>query len=130
MSDVERNKALVHRLIEVVNAGDLSALSEVAIGQIAEAAAGWIGPFRASFPDFQMEIADLIAEGDKVVGHFRCSGTHEGEWRGIAATGRRFEKVDEIYVFRVEDGKLASVTAVVEDDLSRLRQLGLAAPDR
>jgi ketosteroid isomerase-like protein len=127
MSDVEHNKALIHRLIEVVNAATLSALSAVVVGEVAEAAVGWIGPFRASFPDFEMEVADLIAEGDKVVGHFKCSGTHQGKWRGIAATGRRFENVDEIYIFRVEGGRLASVTAVVEDDLSRLRQLGLVA---
>jgi predicted ester cyclase len=68
---------------------------------------------------------DVIAEGDKVVGYFRCSGTHKGKWRGHAPTGRRFEAVDEVYIFRVADGKLASALAVVEDNLTRLRQLGL-----
>jgi hypothetical protein len=37
---------------------------------------------------------------------------------------RRFENVDKIYLFRVRNGKLAEA-AGVEDDLSRLRQLGL-----
>ncbi len=72
-----------------------------------------------------MEVVDVIAEGDKVVGHFKCSGTHEGEWRGVPATGRRFENVDEVYIFRIQGEKLASATAVVEDDLTRLRQLGI-----
>lgn len=121
----ERHTSLVRRLTEIVNAGDMSALPEVARGQVAEAAEGWIGPFRESFPDFQMELADVIAEGDKVVGHFRCSGAHDGEWRGLPATGRRFEDVDEIYIFRVEGDRLASATAVIEDNLTRLRQLGL-----
>lgn len=67
----------------------------------------------------------MIAEADKVVGHFRCSGTHEGEWRGIPPSGRRFENVDEIYIFAVADGRLASALAVVEDNLARMRQLGL-----
>ena len=49
-----------------------------------------------------MDVVDVVAEADKVVGHFKCSGTHEGEWRGHPATGRRFQDVDEIYVFRVE----------------------------
>jgi predicted ester cyclase len=119
------SKALVRRLVEIVNAGDLEALEEVASGQIAEAARGWIGPFRDSFPDFQMDISDLIAEGDKVVGHFKCSGTHRGEWRGITPSGRRFQDVDEIYIFRVEGGKLSAATAVVEDNLTRMRQLGI-----
>lgn len=125
MSSPETNKHLVRRLIEIVNTGDLGAIREVAAGGIARDAERWIGPFRESFPDFRMEIVDVIAEDDKVVGHFRCSGTHQGEWRGRAATGRRFEDVDEIYVFRVEDGKLASTLAIVEDNLTRLRQLGI-----
>ncbi len=71
-----------------------------------------------------MEIVDLIAEGDKVVAHFRCSGTHRGEWLGVPATGRRFEQVNEIYVFTVRGGKLVSALGV-EDNLTRMRQLGI-----
>jgi ketosteroid isomerase-like protein len=120
------NKALVRRLVDEVVAGrNLDALDELAEGQIAEDAKRWVGPFREAFPDFAMEIVELIAEGDTVVAHFHCSGTHVGEWLGHAPTGRRFERVDEIYIFRVRDGRLAGATAV-EDNLSRLRQLGLA----
>jgi predicted ester cyclase len=36
-----------------------------------------------------MEIVDLIAEGEKVVGRFRCSGTHLGEAWGIEDTRSR-----------------------------------------
>jgi predicted ester cyclase len=125
MPKARDNKALVCRLVEIVNDRDLDSLEEVASGEIAEQARGWIGPFRDSFPDFRMEVEDVIAEGDKVVGYFKCSGTHRGAWRGRPPTGRRFEEVDEIYIFRVEDGKLAAATAVVEDNLTRLRQLGL-----
>jgi hypothetical protein len=125
MSDPEQNKTLVRRLVEIVNSGDLEALGEVAGGEIAEQAAGWIGPFRESFPDFRMDVVDVIAEDDKVVGVFKCSGTHQGDWRGHKASGRRFEGVDEIYVFRVEDGRLSRTLAVVEDNLTRMRQLGI-----
>ena len=83
----------------------------------------WIGPFRESFPDFEMRIVDLVAEGDKVVAHFRCSGAHRGEWQGISPTGKRFTDVDEIYIFRISNGRLAGFTAV-EDNLTRLQQLG------
>jgi predicted ester cyclase len=122
---LEQNKALVLRLVEAVNRSDLDVLDEVADGEIARAARRWIGPFRESFPDFSMEMVDLIAEGDKVVAHFLCSGTHQGEWQGVPATGRRFERVDEIYIFQIANGKLAGAIAV-EDNLSRLRQLGIA----
>jgi hypothetical protein len=69
-------------------------------------------------------IVDLIAGDDKVVAHFRCSGTHRGEWLGLPATGRRFERVDEIYIFEVRDSKLVSAVGV-EDNLNRMRQLGI-----
>jgi predicted ester cyclase len=123
----DHNKRLVHRLVEIVNDRDFESVDEVATGQIARDVRRWVGPFRESFPDFQMELLDVIAEGDKVVGYFKCSGTHEGEWRGHAPTGRRFESVDEVYIFRVDNGKLASALAVVEDNLTRLTQLGLLA---
>ena len=125
LTTMDHNKRLVHRLVEIVNEGDLDAITEVADGQIADEAQRWIGPFRESFPDFRMEVVDVIAEDDKVVGHFKCSGTHEGEWRGHEPSGRHFEGVDEVYIFKVADGKLASAVAVVEDNLTRLRQLGL-----
>jgi hypothetical protein len=79
--------------------------------------------FRA-FPDFEIEIADLIAEGDKVVAHFRCSGTHGGQRLGVPATGRRFERVDESNIFEVRGGKLISALGV-EDNRTRMRQLGI-----
>jgi predicted ester cyclase len=121
----EQNKALVRRLVEeAINAQNLDLVDELANGQLADAAKRWIGPFRASFPDFAMSIVELIAEGDTVVGHFRCTGTHLGEWNGIPPTGKRFHDIDEIYIFRVRNGKLDAFDAV-EDNLTRLRQLGL-----
>ena len=125
MTNDDRNKGLVRRLVEIVNERDFGSIDEVATGQIASEAKRWVGPFTESFPDFHMEVVEVIAESDKVVGYFKCSGTHQGEWRGHAPTGRRFEAVDEVYIFNVEDGKLASAVAVVEDNLTRLRQLGL-----
>lgn len=121
----EDNKLLVRRLVEEAVAGrNLDVLDEVAAGEFAEVAKRWVSPFQSAFPDFEMQIVDLIAEGDKVVAQFKCSGTHRGEWLGVPATGRRFENVDEIYVFCVQDGRLVSALGV-EDNLSRLRQLGI-----
>jgi predicted ester cyclase len=122
---VEDNKALVRRLVhEVVTQHNPDVLDQVAEGQFARLARRWISPFQNAFPDFHMEIVDLIGEGETVVAHFKCSGTHQGQWLGAAPTGRRFENVDEIYIFHVRDGKLSSAIGV-EDNLTRLRQLGL-----
>jgi predicted ester cyclase len=125
----ENNKRLVRRLVEEALARhDPDVVDEIATGEFAQAAKRWVSPFRGAFPDFKMQIIELIAEGDTVVAHFRCSGTHRGEWLGVPATGRRFENVDEIYIFRVTDGKLSSATGV-EDNLTRMRQLGIRATD-
>jgi predicted ester cyclase len=122
----EENKLLVRRLVErAVGERNIDVLDELAAGEFAEVAKHWVRPFRSAFPDFEMEIVELIAEGDRVVAHFRCSGTHRGEWLGVPATGRRFENVDEIYIFRVSDGKLVAAIGV-EDNLARLRQLGIS----
>ena len=122
----EQNKLLIRRLVEeAVNPGNLAVLDDVAEGEFAVAARRWIGPFRDSFPDFAMEIVDLVADGEKVAAHFRCSGTHLGEWMGRPPTGRRFQDVDEIYIFQVSGGKLASAFGV-EDNVARMRQLGFS----
>ena len=39
---------------------------------------------------------------------FSCSATHLGEWRARSCpTGRRFERVDEVAIFRLPDGRIA-----------------------
>ncbi len=122
---IEVNKALVRRLIdEVMTGGRLELIHQIYTPDMAGPARRWIEPFRAAFPDFSMEIVQLVAEGSTVVGRFRCSGTHLGDWRGHAATGRRFERIDEVYFFEVHDGRIARAWGL-EDTLSRLRQLGL-----
>ena len=125
MTRSERNKEVVRRLVdEVINAGRMDAIDELYAPTLAPAAKRWIAPFRASFPNVRMEVVDLIVEGDKVVGRFTCSGTHLGEWRGHAPTGRRFEAVDEVYIFRLREGRIVHAWGL-EDTLGRLEQLGL-----
>ena|SRR6516162_9959925 len=102
----EGNKQLVRRLVEeAVQRRNLDVLDQIEAGEFAEIARRWVSPFRSAFPDIEMSV-DLVAESEKVVAHFKCSGTHRGEWLGVPATGRRFENVDEIYIFRVAGGRL------------------------
>lgn len=117
-------KAVVRRFVEVMNTGDLEPLAEVCEPELAKRLRGWIAPFLRSFPDMRMEVVELVAEGERVVGRFRCSATHRGRWRGHEPTGRRFESVDEVGFYTVRDGRIAESWAI-EDTLDRLRQLGL-----
>jgi hypothetical protein len=122
---LEQNKAVVGRLVaEVLNGGRLEVIDELYAPVLVGEAKAWIAPFRESFPDVHMEVVDLIAEDDKVVGRFLCSGTHLGDWLGFGPTGRRFEAVDEVSIFRFGDGRIVE-TWGLEDNLGRLEQLGL-----
>ena len=119
------HKAVVRRLVdEVMNDRRLDATDELCTPAMARRWRRWVIPFQASFPDMRMEIVELVAEGDTVVGRFTCSATHAGDWQGHAATGRRFENVDEVYFFRFENGRIAEAWGI-EDTLDRLGQLGL-----
>jgi predicted ester cyclase len=60
---------------------------------------------RAALPDARYEVDDLIAEGDKVVVRWRLLGTHQGDFRGIAPTGRAIV-LKGIAIYRVDGGKL------------------------
>jgi predicted ester cyclase len=124
----ESNKLIVRRLVdEVLTAGRLELLDELYAPRLAAAARRWIEPFLASFSDVRMRVVDLLAEGDRVVGRFACSGTHTGPWLGHPPTGRRFTDVPEVYFFRLRDGLIVSAWGL-EDIPLRLQQLGLADP--
>ena len=124
MSKTEENKAMVRRVVdEVINEGDMGVLDELCAPGLAEEMKRMIASFRSAFPDWREEIVELVAEGDTVAGRFKCSGTHRGEFLGLPPTGKR-QEVDEVYFLRVEDGKFVDLWGL-EDDLNRMRQLGL-----
>ena len=118
-------KLLVRRLIdEVMNGGHLEVLSELYTADMVTAAKSWIGPFHEAFSEVRMEIVTLVAEGDTIAARFRCSATHVGTWQGHAPTGRRFRNVDEVYFFKIRDGRIAGAWGL-EDNDRRRHQLGL-----
>jgi predicted ester cyclase len=75
-----------------------------------------------AFPDIVMTIEDQVAEGDKVVNRFTFTGTHEGEFMGIAPTGKSF-KFSGINIQVIVDGKFIEGWSVM-DILSLYQQLG------
>jgi steroid delta-isomerase-like uncharacterized protein len=81
-----------------------------------------IAALRASFPDIHFDLEDILAEGDKVVARWTCTGTHRGEFRGIAPTGKRVA-FSGMNIYRLRDGKIVERWGV-EDGLSLLQQLG------
>jgi predicted ester cyclase len=49
----------------------------------------WVRALRRAFPDLCAIVEDEIAEGDRVVQRLTLSGTHRGDYCGLAPTGRR-----------------------------------------
>ena len=64
----------------------------------------------------------MIAEGDKVWIRVTATGTHTGEWMGIAPTGKKVtsEMVD---IYRIVNGKHVE-GRFIGDQLDFLKQLG------
>jgi predicted ester cyclase len=139
MFDLETNKAIVLRLIEVFNDRRLDLLEDVlhpefrGRGISAFATDGpEVGPgarrklyemFYQAIPDARGEVLDLVAEGDKVVLVDRFSGTHRGEFFGRPGTGDRIEWM-AIHIYTIRDGKVLE-DAVMTDALAIAQQLGL-----
>ena len=131
----EENKALVRRYVEeVVNQRNLDLLDEIFAPDFVEYGADtdqvsgvedakqFFDMLRSGFPDFQGTIEDLFAEGDKVVLRFTFRGTHQGEFMGIAPTGKQVT-MPGIDIFRIADGKLVELWGQ-EDVLGMMQQLG------
>src|SRR6186713_730056 len=47
-----------------------------------------IGMFINAFPDFRVDVIDVVADGDYFSSYGRFSGTHKGDFQGIAPTGK------------------------------------------
>ncbi len=78
--------------------------------------------FKAS-PDFKFDLKQIVSEGDKVWVYGTYSGTQQGDWLGIPATGKAY-KFDAVDIFRVQDGKLAEHWDVL-DVYTLFKQLGV-----
>lgn len=76
-----------------------------------------------AFPDLQLDVEDLIGEDDKVVARIVVTGTHRGEYMGLAPTGKCIA-YDEIFIFRFADGRVVETWGVV-DVLAQMKQLGV-----
>jgi len=75
-----------------------------------------------NIPDFNWTIEDMVAEGDKVVIRVILRGTHNGEFMGVAPTGKKFTQAG-ITIFRIAGGKIVEGW-VINDTLGLMQQLG------
>jgi steroid delta-isomerase-like uncharacterized protein len=124
-------KTLVRRFFEEVwNQQKLDVIDEVFAPTVVlngqsvkrEAIRQVVAGRRAAFPDIRVTVEDQIAEGEKVSTRRTWHATHQGTYRGIAATGKRVTWA-QISIVRFAEGKIVEDWPVT-DELSLLQQLG------
>jgi steroid delta-isomerase-like uncharacterized protein len=134
VSTAEENKAIFRRYAEEVgNQHNFEIVDEIFERYIAHQPDGSIlqrgpedvkrfqGEFHSAFPDFHINIEEQIAEDDKVVSHYTMRGTHQGDFRGMAPTGKEIE-IKGVTTFRFStEGKVVE-TWDSYDQLSLMRQ--------
>ena len=124
----------MRRMYELISAGDIDGFGEhladgfveheelPGLEQTKEGVKQLFHMYRAAFPDLRMEAEDVFASGDKAVARVRATGTHQGEFLGMPATGKRIE-VAVIDIMRFGDDGLAREHWGLFDSLGMMQQL-------
>ena len=83
----------------------------------------YINAIRSAFPDLKVKTSEpALADGNLEAVHGILTGTHQGDFVGIAPTGRNVEFAG-IDIIRVQDGKVAEHWGVT-DTLTLMQQIG------
>jgi steroid delta-isomerase-like uncharacterized protein len=134
----EQNKTLARRWFEdLFSRGNLDAAKEILNADFVdhlpreeerglEELKQYVIWYRAAFPDIRDTVEELVAEGDKVVVRWMSRGIHQGEFRGVAPTGRHVTFTG-MRLFRIAEGKIAESWVNI-DELGLLEQLGMVSP--
>ena len=132
----EENIATQEKLGEGINSGNPDIVFEVFADDVVDhdpapdqgpGAEGFKQFFTAlgsAFPDAKVEAEHLVADDTCVAIAYTLTGTHEGEFMGIAPTGRKIE-ARGMQIGRFEDGKIVERWGST-DELGILRQLEAA----
>jgi len=136
---VEENKAIVRRCVEeAFNRGEPAAMDEFLAPNVVphplppgiphdrEGLKRFFTTLLGSFPDYCLTIEDMVAEEDKVVIRSTISGTHKGDFMGIAPTHKKVTWT-AIEIWRIEGGKVVEIWGEV-DQVAMMRQLGAIPP--
>ncbi len=132
---VEETKAIVeHFWDEVWNKKNFAIGDELLpdnvivhnFGAVVEGREAWrqsMTPFVTGFPDLKLTVEFTITEEDKVAVRWTATGTHNGDFRGIAPTGKQIN-IAGVAIYRVAGGKIVEVWSQ-PDTLGLLQQLGV-----
>jgi predicted ester cyclase len=85
----------------------------------------YFGDLRKGFPDLNIAAEKLVADDDSVALAYTITGTHQGEFMGLAPTGKKVS-ARGVQIARFENGKLVERWGS-SDQLGILQQLGVKA---
>jgi steroid delta-isomerase-like uncharacterized protein len=132
-SQTEAHKALVQRFVdEFWNHGHLAAADELMardaviyepVAGSPEDLKGVATMMRSAFPDWHSTVEEMLVEGDRIVERWTGRGTHQGEFQGIAPTGKSVT-VPGVVFYRIAGGKIAEFRGQF-DRMSLMQQLGV-----
>ena len=109
---------MLRRFYDLINAGHVDGFGELLADDFVEheetpgltptkeGVTDFFRMYIAAFPNLRMDAEDVLASGDKVVARVRVTGTHEGEFMGMPATGKDID-VQAIDIVRFGDDGLA-----------------------
>lgn len=133
---IEQNKVVARRFVEEVFGGSAGAVDEIVAEDFVPHSWGSMPPGRealkaaqarasAGLSDASMEIADMIAEGDRVAIRLTSRGTHTGMFMGLPATGKTYA-VTEIHIVRIRGGQVVEHWREM-NVMALMQQLGAGA---
>jgi steroid delta-isomerase-like uncharacterized protein len=127
-------KETYRRIIEAITQGDPDALERLIAPDLVdhnpipgqarglEGFKQWMASAKASFPDLQGSVEDVITEGDRVAARMTWYGTHQGDFVGVPPTNKRVAMTAFHHV-RFEGGRAAEWWGTA-DVLGALHQVG------
>lgn len=123
-ANLERQKQTVRQWLTASENNDIETLRKITGPGFYQQTLSIMDWVRSTFSDHQVEIQEMIAEGNQVMVRAHSKGQHTGEFFGVPGTGRRWENNEGAMLFRFEDDVIVDVWSVWNIPL-HLEKLGL-----
>lgn len=138
MNRIERNKDAMRKFERAINTADAELIEELvwekapfftpASPEPLYGGKGYLSIvhwMRAGFSDVQWKLEEMVADVDKVAVRWTLTGTHDGEFLGVKATGTKIKTTVMNFYYFNDEGKITNDIAA-DGMIGILRPLGLS----
>ncbi len=132
----QENIATQQKMGEAINSGNFDALKQAFASNVKdhdpapdqgpgpEGFAQFFRALRSAFPDLAVAVDHLVGDEDNVAIAYTMTGTHKGNFQGMAPTGKKI-RARGVQIARFEHGKIVERWGS-SDELGILKQIGAA----